>query len=550
MNSLETLKQSFFSFLADTFNLTPEQCKSISFSVNSDATKLDFGDISSNAAMVLAKYLKSNPRAVAQSLIETYKNSFISKMEIAGPGFLNFFLTQEFFTHLAQELYGAGNEYFKLTGHDPKEKYSIEFVSANPTGPLHLGHGRGGIIGDVLGTILSFLGHTVVKEFYINDAGSQIEKLGLSLKIRCQQQLGLDVVLPEDAYQGDYIKELAKEFIQEFGAESIHEPITIFSHFAQHRLLNNIKNTLAHYGIHYDIWFSEKTLHDSDKVAQALATLDERGVTYVHDNATWFKSTEFGDDKDRVLKKGQGNYTYISADVAYLQNKLERQFTKIIMVLGQDHHSYVTRMKAIMQALGHSPEQLDIILYQLVSLKEGDQQVRMSKRAGAIVNLEEVIECVGKDVARFFYLHRKADAHLEFDLALALKKNEENPVYYIQYAYVRTNSILEKATLYKELDALTNNDLKDLGPDEILLLKKIVELKELLTSISNNHQTHLLAYYVIELAHAFHRYYSKNRVINLENIGQSRTRLGCIKLLNTSFKLCLDLLGLNTPQSM
>lgn len=550
MNSLETLKKSFFTFLATTFNLEPELCNAISFTINNDATKSEFGDVSSNAAMVLAKHLKSNPRTVAQTIVENYKNHSVKSIEIAGPGFLNFYLAQEFFIAVAHALFTTGSRYFALNPEDHKEKFSIEFVSANPTGPLHLGHGRGGIIGDVLGTILSFLGHNVVKEFYINDAGTQIEKLGLSLKIRCQQQLGLDVALPEDAYQGDYIKDLAKEFIHEFGNDALNQPIQIFSQFAQTRLLKNIKKTLEEYGITYDVWFSEKTLHDSDKVAQALQTLDQRGFTYVQDNATWFKSTEFGDDKDRVLKKGQGNYTYISADIAYLQNKLGRGFTKIIMVLGQDHHSYVMRMKAIMQALGNNPDNLDIILYQLVSLKEDGQQVRMSKRAGAIVNLEEVIECVGKDVARFFYLHRKADAHLEFDLALALKKTEENPVYYIQYAYVRTHSILEKAALHKEFEAIKASDLKELGPDEILLLKKIVELKELLVTLSTNFQTHLLAYYVIELAHAFHRYYSKNRVINLEAPSLSRTRLACIQLLNRTFKLCLDLLGLNAPTSM
>ncbi len=322
MNSLETLKKSFFTFLATTFNLEPELCNAISFTINNDATKSEFGDVSSNAAMVLAKHLKSNPRTVAQTIVENYKNHSVKSIEIAGPGFLNFYLAQEFFIAVAHALFTTGSRYFALNPEDHKEKFSIEFVSANPTGPLHLGHGRGGIIGDVLGTILSFLGHNVVKEFYINDAGTQIEKLGLSLKIRCQQQLGLDVAIPEDAYQGDYIKDLAKEFIHEFGNDALNQPIQIFSQFAQTRLLKNIKKTLEEYGITYDVWFSEKTLHDSDKVAQALQTLDQRGFTYVQDNATWFKSTEFGDDKDRVLKKGQGNYTYISADIAYLQNKI------------------------------------------------------------------------------------------------------------------------------------------------------------------------------------------------------------------------------------
>lgn len=550
MNTIEQLKKLFFTFLSTTFNLSHAQTIAISFTINSDPAKTDFGDISSNAAMVIAKEVKQNPRALAQQIIDTFKHKDLESMQIAGPGFLNFFLKPECFQELAHQLYKDGNQFFKLDATEPKEHFSIEFVSANPTGPLHLGHGRGGIIGDVLGTILTFLGHTVVKEFYINDAGTQIERLGNSLKIRCQQQLGYDVTLPEDGYQGDYLKDLAQEFINEFGENSLHQPETIFAQFAQNRLLSQIKKTLHDYGIIFDIWFSEKTLHDNNLVAQAIELLKTRHYTYTKDNAVWFTSTQFGDDKDRVLQRANGQYTYIGADIAYLQNKVQRGFSKIIMILGQDHHSYGIRMRAIMQALGNSPDNLDVILYQLVSLKEGGQQLRMSKRAGTIVNLADVTGTVGKDVARFFYLNRKADAHLDFDLELALKQSDENPVYYIQYAYVRTTSILEKASLHKELADITQNDLIEIGPDEILLIKKIVELKELLISMSHNYQTHLLAYYVIDLAHAFHRYYSKNRVINLEAPTLSRSRLACIIMLKNSFRLCLELLGLTTPEKM
>lgn len=550
MNNLEALKKSFFDYIQTTFNVNPQQAFSINFTLNTDPSKSEFGDMSSNAAMVIAKEIKNNPRAIAQQIINDFQHDALNKIQTAGPGFLNFFLKQEWFQQLALQLFKEGSSFFQLDSNHPKEHFSLEFVSANPTGPLHLGHGRGGIIGDVLGNILSFLGHNVIKEFYINDAGTQIEKLGISLKIRCQQEIGHTIELPEEAYHGEYLKELAQDFIKEFGSDAVNQPDEIFAQFAKERLLTLLQQTLKNYGIIYDVWFSEKTLHDDDLVNKALELLKSRNYTYVKENAVWFKSTEFGDDKDRVMQRANGQVTYIAADVAYLQNKLQRGFSKIIMVLGQDHHSYVIRMKAIIEALGNNPENLHVILYQLVSLKEGGQQLRMSKRAGTIVNLSDVIEMVGKDVARFFYLNRKADAHLDFDLELALKQTEENPVFYIQYAYVRTCSILEKASLHPQLNDISLVDITELGDDEILLLKKIVELKDLLQSISNNYQTHLLAYYVIELSHAFHRYYGKNRVINLEAPTLSRTRLAFILILKKSFKLSLDLLGLNAPEKM
>lgn len=550
MNKLELIKKSFYTFLQSTFDLTPDQLTSIHVTLNTDPAKSEFGDISSNAAMVIAKAIKNNPRTVAQQIISQFKHPALESIQIAGPGFLNFFLKPECFQELAQELFTQSSSFFKLAQNEPKERFSLEFVSANPTGPLHLGHGRGGIIGDVLGNILRFIGHSVIKEFYINDAGSQIEKLGMSLKIRCQQQAGYEIQLPEEAYHGEYLKDLAQKFIQEFGSAALQQPDTLFAQFAKERLLAQLQETLQSYGITFDVWFSEKTLHDADLVTKALEFLKTRHYTYVHDNAVWFKSTAFGDDKDRVLQRANGQVTYIAADVAYLQDKLKRGFTKIIMILGQDHHSYVVRMKAIMEALGNKPDDLHVILYQLVSLKEGGQQLRMSKRAGTIVDLADIIETVGKDVARFFYLNRKADAHLDFDIELALKQTEENPVYYIQYAYVRTCSILEKASVHKELHTITRADITELGNDEILLLKKIIELKELLESIAHHYQTHLLSYYVIELAHAFHRYYGKNRVINLEAPTTSRARLAFIIMLQNSFKLCLDLLGLSAPEKM
>lgn len=548
MNSIQHIRAAFFSHLSTLLSLDAKK-NTGDFTLNTD-TNRQFGDISSNAALVAAKLLGKPPRTIAQNISDTFTHPLVQRIEIAGPGFINIFLTHEAFVTCLQELYTGQDQFFVLDADTPKKNFNIEFVSANPTGPLHLGHGRGGIIGDVLGNILHFIGQKVTKEFYINDAGNQIQKLGLSCKIRCQQILGEAIVLPEEAYHGEYLVEIAQTCIAQYGTKVIEEPDGFFAHYAKEQLLTRIKTTLKEYGITFDVWFSEKSLHASGAITEALEILQKRGYLYELDGARWFKSTAFGDDKDRVVMKNTGELTYVAADIAYLQNKLARGFDKLVMILGQDHHSYVIRLKAVLQALGEDPNKLDVILYQLVTLKEGDQALRMSKRAGRIISLEDVTTTVGKDVARFFYLNRKADAHLEFDVALALKHSEENPVYYLQYAYVRTNSILEKATLSAELTNITIADAQALTEHEQLLLKKIIALKQVLADIASHYQTHVLTYYMTELAHTFHAYYSATRVIDMTNIPVSRARILVIMQLRSTLELCLHLLGINAPKSM
>lgn len=549
MNRLEVLQNSFFDYLTKYYQLHPELKKAITFTLNTDPSKKNFGDISSNAPIILAKELTQTPHKLAQEIAHNFADTVVEKVEMAGPGFLNFFLTNDCFSLIAQDAFTRQNAFFKTSPAHPV-KYSIEFVSANPTGPLHLGHGRGGIVGDVLSNILLFLGHQPTKEFYINDAGSQIEKLGLSLKIRCQQQLNIPAQLPEDAYHGSYLIDLAQICLQEFGSNILEQPTAVFAQFAKNHILHQIKQTLSDYGITFGVWFSETTLHESSAVQKAINVLTEKNLAYKQDNTIWFKSTLFGDDKDRVLQRANGLYTYIAADIAYLQNKFNRGFNKIIMILGQDHHSYATRLKATMQALGYDAHQLDIILYQLVTIKEDGQLLRMSKRAGTMVTLQNIIDTVGKDVARFFYLNRKVDAHLDFDLDLALKKTDENPVYYIQYAYVRCASILKKAAQEAELVNITLQDLSVLDEGEIIIIKKVLQLKELLLNIAHHYQTHLLTYYVLELAREFHSYYNKYKVVDLHNIATSRARLAMINIIYNTLGLCLDLLGLQKPEKM
>lgn len=549
MNIIEQIQEAYAAYLKHTFDINDIQITTCQFTLNVDEQKQQFGDLNSNAAMIIAKLHNKRPIDVASQIINEFKHPFIKEITSAGPGFLNAMCTLEAMIELAKQLGTQQDQFFKLPSGQPRIKYSIEFVSANPTGPLHFGHGRGGIVGDVLGNILSFLGHLVTKEFYINDAGSQMNKLGMSLKIRCQQQTGVAIELPEDAYHGDYLVSLAQKCIQEHGKQVIEQSEEFFIDYGYKNILAQQQKTLKTYGIHFDVWFSEKTLHQSGSIKRALEKLSQHGYLYEQEGALWFKATLFGDDKDRVVRKSDGEYTYAAADIAYLLNKAERGFQKLIMVLGQDHHSYAVRLEAIRQAL-KVPCSLEVILYQLVRMQASGQLVRMSKRAGNIVTLDDVIDTVGPDVTRFFYLNRKVDAQLVFDLDLALKKTEENPVYYIQYAYVRTNSILQKAAQEDQLQHINVEDSAHIGQEELFLLKKIASLKDILQSISMNNHSHILSYYVVELAALFHKYYGQNRVIDLDNLTKSRARLQVITMLNSTFKLCLTLLGLSAPEKM
>ncbi len=605
-NIIEKIQESFFAHIAKTLSLDISLINATPFLLNIDPTKQEFGDLNSTIALTLAKQLKRSPISIAKEIADTYTSEYIEKIEVAGAGFLNLFFSPKAISLLAQELYTQKENFFKQINPEKPDsdqaikRISLEFISANPTGPLHFGHGRGGIIGDVLGNIFSFLGHQVTKEFYINDAGKQIAKLGESFKIRCQQiaqsstitpqitpqttiseitipnivapeliipdtdipdiiipdtvtpnTMTPDIAIPEGGYQGEYLITMAQDFMDNHnGAERLsYEPDSFFQEYAKEKLLKAIKETLDNYGITFDVWFSEKTLHQSGAITNALDFLAKHGTLYEKEGALWFASTQFGDDKDRVVRKTTGELTYVAADIAYMIDKKERGYTQLIMTLGHDHHGYVERLQGIKRAL-EIPTPLDIILYQLVKIKENGQQVRLSKRAGNIITLDDVIKTVGKDVARFFYLNRKADAQLEFDLELALKKSDENPVYYVQYALVRTGSILQKAKTSTVFENIGAQDAEHLGNQEILLLKKIAFFKELLTSISTTFQTHQLAYYVHELAQLFSSYYAKHKIIDLNQISQSRARLLLVLLMQNTLRINLELLGISRPERM
>ncbi|MBP6870331.1 arginine--tRNA ligase [Candidatus Babeliales bacterium] len=548
MNCIEQIGSSFFSFLTNQYNLDRLQLNRCSFDINSDTEKAAFGDINSNAAMMLAQSLKSNPRLIAQTIVENFTHPFIAKIEIAGPGFLNFFLTDAAFLEIAHNIFEQQNQFFKPS--IPSKKINVEFVSANPTGPLHFGHGRNGILGDTLATILTFLGHDVTREFYINDAGSQITKLGNSLKIRYLQALGNAVAMPDDAYHGQYLIDFGTELASLHGATLTDNDHLYFEDIAKKKMLAQQQETLQSYGIKFDVWFSEKALKSSINIDDYIKKLSDNGYTYELDGALWFATTQFGDDKDRVLRKSDGEYTYLAGDLPYLVDKLERGFDSLIMILGQDHHSFVVRLHALMQALGYDPKKLTVILYQLVHITKNGESARMSKRAGTIVDLHDIINTVGKDVARFFYLNRKADAELEFDIELALTTTSENPVYYVQYAYVRTCSILEKAALLNpDLINLSVADCQHLSTQEKNLIKKIAALKNLLLTIDSSYQTHLLAYYTYELANLFHTYYNSSKALVDDQV-QTKNNLFIIKIMQQTFHLCFELMGISSPSKM
>lgn len=548
MTTFDQLEHSFRHFLSSHFNIQEQDLPLIQFALTTDTVREQFGDITCNAPLVLAKKIGKKPLDIAQKILE-WKHECVQSIEKAGPGFINITLTLDAFKKIAEDILELQNQYFKLDPSHPVYTYLIEFVSANPTGPLHIGHGRNGIIGDVLGTVLSFLGHRVIKEFYINDAGNQLKKLRDSFKARVHEVLGMTIQFPEDGYHGKYLKTLAEEAVSHFGPAILTQPDTFFEDYPKNALLAAIKKTLTDYGIQHEVWFSEQTLYETGAVEKALNRLHDRGYTYEKDGALWFQSTSFGDDKDRVLKKSNGEYTYMASDIAYLQNKKERA-DKLIIVLGQDHHGYVKRLHGALSALGYNPDDLSVILYQLVTIKQQGEEVRLSKRTGTIVSLQDIIDTVSADIARFFYLHRKAEAHLDFDIDLALQHTDENPVYYIQYAYIRSGSILQKAQELTEFQSLTSLDIAGLTPAETILLKKIISLKNILHTINHTHETHLLTYYALELAHVFHRYYNNNRVIDDSNIPQSRARLIIVQLTRTTLELCLNLLGISRPHYM
>ncbi len=516
----------------------------------------EFGDLASNVAMVWAKQLRKPPRKVAEAILKNLEDSegILARVEIAGPGFINFSFSAKFFYDRLRE---CEAERQPLPSFGGGEKVQVEFASVNPTGPLHVGHGRVAVIGDVLARLFSAVGFAVEREYYVNDAGNQMAKLGESIDARYREMYGERIDFPEGGYPGDYVRDLAAEAKRRWGDQFLAEPkdaaVAFFSQFGGEHLLAMIRDDLARFGIVFDSFFSEKDLRARGEVEQTIALLQSREMLYDHEGARWFKSTAYGDDKDRALVKSDGELTYFASDIAYHRNKLERGFKKLVNVWGADHHGYVPRLKAGLAALGYDPAALDVVLVQMVQLTRGGEPVRMGKRQGEFVPLSEVVEEVGKDAARFFFLMRNSDSHLDFDLELAKKESSENPVFYVQYAHARVASIFEQArqagvkveglsAAQVKLDRLSE-------PEELSLIKRMLEFPEVVEDGVRELEPHRLVFYLIELAGEFHRYYNRFRVIT-DDADLTAARLLLVASVQKVVGRGLDLLGVTAPLKM
>jgi arginyl-tRNA synthetase len=516
----------------------------------------EHGDFATNVAMQLAKPEKKAPRQIAEILVKDLASNkeLLEKVEIAGPGFINFFIRKDLWHESLKSIVVAGDNYGKGTAGNGK-KVQVEFVSANPTGPLHIGHGRGAATGDAVASILSAAGFEVIREYYINDAGNQMDTLGRSVYLRYCELLGKSIEFPENCYQGDYIKDIARDLVTKFGSRYLDAPeeesIPVFSRLGGDIILQGIKQDLEDFGVVHNTWFSEQTLFDSGKVAEAVSSMQQSGYIYENEGALWFRTTDFGDDKDRVVVRGNGVTTYFASDIAYHKEKFERGFDWVIDVWGADHHGYVPRLKGIVQGLGRSADDLKIILVQLVSLLRDGVPVAMSTRSGEFVTLKEVVDEVGRDAARYFFLMRRSDSQLDFDLELAKRQSTENPVYYVQYAHARICSIFETVTERGLVPAdFTKIPLTKLeSSEEMSLIKLLGQFPEVVEGSALNFEPHRITYYLQELAGLFHSFYNKHRVIG-EDPELSAARLLLLKCTAQTLKNGLTLLGVSAPERM
>ncbi len=518
--------------------------------------KEGFGDFSTNIAMLLAPLENRPPRDVASVIAQklgTLPN--VARCEVAGPGFINIFLDKSYWYSVLAEILGRGGDFGRLEIGAGK-RVQVEFVSANPTGPLHIGHGRGAAVGDALARILKAAGYSVEKEYYINDVGRQMFVLGRSVFLRYRELLGAVIEMPEEAYKGGYIKDVAQMFLDESGDKYKDAPeeqaVPVFSAFAGGVLLKLIEKDLMDFGVEFDNWYSEKSLHEKGLVKNTMDELREKGHIYESEGALWFRTTDFGDDKDRVLIKADGSMTYFASDIAYHREKIERGFDAMVDVWGADHHGYEGRIKALVKALGHDERKLRIIFIQLVALLRNGAPVAMGKREGEFVTLRQVMDEVGVDACRFFFLMRKSDAHLDFDLDLAKSQAPENPVYYVQYCHARIHSILgfaaeQGVNVPEKSDetALARLELKE----EIELISKLGSFEEVVEKSAANMEPHRVTFYLMELAGLFHPYYNRNRVVT-EDAGLTAARLLLCRAIGTVVASGLNLLGVGAPKKM
>ncbi|MBE6139874.1 MAG: arginine--tRNA ligase [Firmicutes bacterium] len=500
------------------------------------------GDYSSNIAMQLTRILKINPREIATKIVNNINNENIIKVEIAGPGFLNFFVKKDYLLNNINAVLENTDSYGKCNCGDSK-KVNIEYVSANPTGFLHIGHARGASYGDSLARIMSFAGYDVTREYYINDAGNQINNLEKSIKVRYENLCGIDSELPENGYHGKDIIEVAKSIYEEYKKEA---PTNIFRKKGVEFLLKQIKKDLSDFDIDFDVWYSETSLYEDNSVNNVLNNLIKNGYTYESEDAIWLKTTMFGDEKDRVLVKSDKNNTYLLPDIAYHINKYSRGYDSLIDVLGADHHGYIARLKASIKMMGYDPDKLDVKILQMVRLLKDGEEIKLSKRTGKTITLTELLEEVGKDASRYFFSMRSLDSQMDFDMTLATKKSNENPVYYIQYAHARICSIIREY----------NKEIKPIEKYETInseyaldLLNKVYEFKDIVEISAKKREPHLIANYVYELASSFHSYYAHEKVLT-DDLKYTEERINLIASVAITIKNACYLLGVSAPEKM
>ena len=504
--------------------------------------------------MVMARAEKKAPVQIAGVLIDVLKgNELFMRIEVAGPGFINFTLKPSCWFEVLEQIHSQSSNY-GMSNVGQGRRVQVEFVSANPTGPLHIGHGRGAAIGDAVAQLLTKVGYDVCREYYINDAGNQVVLLGRSILQRAKELLGQQVDFPEDGYQGRYIYDIAKAFLNEqkdLNSLSEDEGINQCIRFGVKYVLDWLSRDLEAFGVHFDNWYSEQSLYDNALVDKELAKLKDLGLTYEKEGALWFRTTDYGDDKDRVLVRSDGSPTYFASDVAYHMVKFDRGFETLIDVWGADHHGYVPRMKAVLAGLGHAPEDLEILMIQMVNLLRAGKPIAMGKRSGEFVSLREVIDEVGRDACRFFFLMRRSDSQLDFDLELAKQKSAENPVYYVQYAHARVCSINRNAEeIGISLPVSGNFATEHLRLEEELAMTKLLaRYPDTVVGAALNYEPHRIVYYLQELASQFHSYYNRYRVLT-DEANESLARLYLVNSVRIVLENALNLLGVSAPEKM
>ncbi|MEC0179488.1 arginine--tRNA ligase [Paenibacillus favisporus] len=557
LNPLEQIHQLVLEAVKDAVVAaglaSREELPSITLEVPKDKSH---GDLATNAAMQLTRIAKKNPRQIAEAILEhiDVKKASIEKAEIAGPGFINFTLNKSYLYPVIEQVYTQGKDYGRVQL-GQGQRVQVEFVSANPTGSLHLGHARGAAVGDALCNILDFAGYEVTREYYINDAGNQVENLCKSIEARYLQALGQEAEMPEDGYHGEDIKGFAKDLVAEKGDSLLSmdpgERTAFFRSYGLEKELGKIKRDLARFRVHFDEWFSETSLYEKGLVEASLEELKAKGQVYEQDGATWLRTTEYGDDKDRVLVKNDGTYTYLTPDIAYHRDKYNRGYDRMINIWGADHHGYIPRMKAAMQAIGNDPDKLTVLIAQMVSLFQNGEKVKMSKRTGKAVTMEDLMEEVGIDAIRYFFTMRSMDSHLDFDMDLAISTSNENPVFYVQYAHARICSIYRQAEEQGvALLPLSEVDLTVLNTEhEYDLLRKIGELPEEIATAAAGYAPHRMIRYVYDLASLFHSYYKAQRVIT-EDAAQTQARFALLGAVRTVIANVLRIVGVSAPEKM